>query len=357
MNLRYYLCIITIFTAGHSENVNFPMWPYAFVYSDAEVIGIGDVSLFVKGPLATFHNPANNDSSIVFSISVMYDAPTSDTGSHWGGDDIGFSPQSIGAIYPGVGKGNLGILFQKLMKWQGTYMNTDTIIGNSSLSNIALGYSYPISLEMNMGIAAYITLGTSKFSWNLNNIEATSEYNAYGIGLVASNSLKLKNTIFALRYLTPTYLRGNELFQMSNSSTTNTIRDKIPWEINGGIKQLLSSSVICAVQITYKNWQRFEGDFAWGDHEWQIKGGLGFRPFEHLDVKLGSFMQQFYQSADLPIITKGDANVIFLTGSVCFETRFIKTAIGLGKTVFIEHSSLSFYPKRFLISLNFSMFP
>ena len=170
-----------------------------------------------------------------------------------------------------------------------------------------------------------------------------------------------RNTSLALRLASPVLLKGKGSYQSTDITYINNVKDNVPWEINVGIKQSLNSFLALTSQLTYKDWRR-GGGFIWGDHEWRLHAGFELRPNRTFRLRLGSFMQQFYSDLEIPFLKfqlKGRAKVLFLTGGIGIKTNLIQTDVGVGRTLFIEHTgtAFNFYSKRDLILVSITMFP
>lgn len=339
------------------------MWPHWFANFDAETFGMGNVGLFGVGPSVVYQNPANMDTIFKISAAFAYESRKSQKshiGSDWEDENERYYPHSIGFTIPSLRKGMCGILFHKLLQWHGA---TENIEGTSGISDLSLGYCYSVSPKLNLGIAVNYVWGSSEYYYDDSGSQSLYLSNTYGLGMITSFSFLLKsNTLLALRFMPPTFLRGKDSYQFTDTSYTNNIKDNIPWEINAGIKHSLISFLTLTSQVTYKNWQRGRGGFIWGDHEWQLHCGFELRPNSVFSLKLGTFMEQFYSDLEIPFLKflqKGRAKVLFLTGGIGMRTNLIQVDIGVGSSLFIEHTgpALDFYSKRNLVLLSITVFP
>ncbi|MGQ9621413.1 MAG: hypothetical protein ACUVTX_10585 [Bacteroidales bacterium] len=300
------------------------------------------------------------DTIFKFLTTFTYESRKSHPGSlFWEDENEKYYPHSIGITTPYFRKSIFGILFHKLLKWHGT---AEIIEGKSHLSDLSLGYCYLVSPKLNLGIAVNYVWG----KYNASTPYCLVLFNTYGLGMITSFSLLLKpNTLLALRFMSPTFLRGKNSYQSQSPDTSFTynIKDNIPWEINAGIKHNLIPFLTLTSQVTYKNWRRgMNGGFIWGNHEWQLHYGLELRPNNVFALRLGTFIQQFYSDLEIPFLKfqlKGRAKVLFLTGGIGIKTNILKADIGVGSSLFIEHTdpAFNFYSKRNLMLVSVTIFP
>lgn len=343
----------------YGGSVGFPMYPYCLIYPDGKTLGMGAVSLFMSGPITAYHNPANLDSFLILSISATYERKTG--GFFVGeGKDVGNYPQSFGVTIPILKKVSLGFIYQELMKWRSEYnKDTDKINGALNLSNVTLGCRLAISEKLNLGFFSGYAWGRSTFDGVMNNIKFHDEYNTGGGCFGFSNLLSLnKSLIFALRFLSATPLRGKRIRQGPIYDTLPIV-DNIPWEVNGGVEYIAKWPLTAVLQITYRNWQRYGGLHSWGNHEFRFHGGFEFHPHRSLNLRIGTFLEQFSDNPNVFLSTQ-KTKIIFFTGGVGIRTEIVDADIGVGRTAsiaYFPHCELPFYPNRTIIIFSIQFIP
>lgn len=339
------------------------MWPYWFADFNATTLGMGNVTLFTSGPSAVFFAPANLDTSFVLYGSGFHESRNKN--GWWSDDDVTRLPHALGLTIPRVGSGSVSILLMDLMNWSGhDVVGDDTITGDAHLRNLSLGYCFRIHPKLNSGIAINYAWGSTVYLFQPFQYPIADEFSTYGLGLrFALSFLPKSNSEFAFHLIAPTLLRGDEVYSDSSTHFTEIrkIKDNLPWGIEGGVQHSFVKQLSIVTQVTYRNWRRGSGGFIWGDHEWRLHGGLAFKPWKVVSLRIGCFLQQFDSDLAIPFVRfhpNERVRALFITGGIGVKGDFIDVDLGVGKSVSTAYGALvDFFPERSLVAMSISVLP